>query len=52
MRVTHSVQATEAEDHLLEHPCTCDPAQSITARPGKQPAITITHQPLTPKEQS
>lgn len=52
MRVTHSVPATEAEDHLLEHPCTCAPTQITTARPGKQPAITITHQPLTPKEQS
>lgn len=52
MRVTHSVPATEAEDHLLEHLCPCNPTQAVAARPGKPLAITITHQPFTPKEQS
>lgn len=50
MHVLHSVPETETEDHCQTGPCPCDPTQHVTAAPGKQPIVNLTHQPLTTQE--
>lgn len=50
MHVHHSVPEAEAEDHCQTGPCPCKPTHRVTAAPGKQPTVTLTHQPLTTQE--
>lgn len=44
MKVTHSIPSTQARKHERTLDCPCGPHQSVTAAPGTQPAVTITHQ--------
>lgn len=43
MKVLHSIPAGETRRHERTVDCRCGPSQSVTAAPGQQPAVTITH---------
>lgn len=47
MHVLHSVPETETEHHCQTGPCPCDPAQHVTAAPGKQPVVNLIHRSMT-----
>lgn len=46
MHVSHSIPAREARRHERTLDCPCGPSQTVTAAPGVQPAVTVTHRPL------
>lgn len=46
MKVQHVVPAQQARSHERTLDCPCRPSQSVTAAPGTQPAVTITHHPF------
>lgn len=49
MKVSHSIPTREARRHERTLDCPCSPAQAVTAAPGEQPAVFITHRPLPKK---
>lgn len=49
MRVLHQIPTRQTHRHDRSLDCPCQPSQTVTAGPGEQPAVTITHHPL-PKE--
>lgn len=46
MKVSHSIPAPQARRHQRTLDCPCGPHQTVTAAPGTQPAVTITHQQI------
>ncbi|MGP4916209.1 hypothetical protein ACTXJ9_10960 [Brachybacterium tyrofermentans] len=50
MHVHHSVPESETEDHCQANLCPCGPTQHVTAAPGKQPVVILTHQLITTQE--
>lgn len=46
MQVLHQVPAREARHHDRDLDCPCQPSQTVTKRPGEQPAVTVTHHPI------
>lgn len=46
MKVSHSIPAREARGHDRTVDCPCGPHQAVTAAPGAQPAVLVTHRPL------
>ena len=46
MRVSHSIPAREPRRHERTLDCPCGPHQSVTAAPGEQPSVLVTHRPL------
>ena len=50
MRVLHVLPTRQARAHQRTLDCPCSPSQTVTKRPGEQPAVTITHHPIkTPR---
>lgn len=49
MHVLHQIPARQTRRHERTLDCPCHPSQTVSKRPGEQPAVTITHHPL-PKE--
>lgn len=49
MRVLHQVPVRESRRHERTLDCPCHPTQCVTAAPGEQPAVTITHYPIPKK---
>lgn len=47
MQVLHSIPQGQALRHERTLDCPCRPSQSVTAAPGSQPAVTITHHSIT-----
>lgn len=43
MQVLHSIPTRETHRHERTLDCPCRPSQTVTAAPGTQPAVTITH---------
>lgn len=50
MQVLHSILAGETRLHTTDEPCTCAPHQHVTAAPGEQPVVHLTHRPLATKK--
>lgn len=46
MKVSHQIPATGARRHERTLDCPCRPSQTVTAAPGIQPAVVITHHPI------
>ena len=49
MQILHQVPARQTRRHERTLDCPCHPSQTVTKRPGEQPAVTITHHPI-PKD--
>ena len=43
MKVSHSIPTRETRRHERTLDCPCRPSQTVTATPGEQPAVVITH---------
>ena len=50
MKVLHSIPDRQGPRHDRSLDCPCRPSQSVTAAPGAQPVVTITHHSIkTPR---
>ncbi len=47
MHVLHQIPSRQTRRHDRDLDCPCHPSQTVTKRPGEQPAVTITHHDLT-----
>lgn len=52
MKTRHQIPEAEVDAHCRDRHCPCDPIQHVSARPGEQPVVTITHQPFPTEEPS
>lgn len=46
MRVLHTIPTGQSRRHERSVDCPCQPSQTVSAAPGEQPAVTITHHPI------
>lgn len=50
MKVLHSIPARQGRRHERSLDCPCQPSQTVTAEPGAQPTVIITHHSIkTPR---